>query len=118
MENETRNFLNDKNIEFIEQYKNKNILGRQSLDFYIPSLNIAIECQGGQHFTSIEHFGGDKGFDYRQKLDKRKYDNCKKHGIKLLYYSNLIEYDNFLGEKLYHNLDELWNNEIEYSFPI
>lgn len=84
-------------------------LGYQHLDFYLPEYNIAIECQGGQHFFPVEHFGGDIGFKKRQILDKNKKDMCDKHNIKLLYYSNLEKYTSFLNESIYHNKIELLN---------
>lgn len=63
-------------------------MGRQSLDFYLPDYNVAIECQGMQHFEEIEHFGGKQGFDECIKRDNLKKDLCAKHNIKLLYYAN------------------------------
>ena len=42
-------FLLENNINFIPQQKFK-WLGKQSLDFYLPEYNVAIECQGEQHF--------------------------------------------------------------------
>ena len=43
------------------------------LDFYIPSKNIAIECQGIQHFRPIEKFGGEKEFE--KVVSKAKQEN-------------------------------------------
>ena len=43
--------LEKNNIVFIEQYREK-WLSKQSLDFYLPEYNIAIECQGMQHFKN------------------------------------------------------------------
>lgn len=77
------------------------------LDFYLPDYNIAIECQGGQHFFPVEYFGGEKTFKQTQQRDSEKLKLCKEHGIKLLYFSNLKEYDTFLGEKIYHSPEEL-----------
>lgn len=61
------------------------------LDFYLPDYNIAIECQGIQHFTfgnwykdkdaQIAYF---KEIIYRDEL---KYKLCSEHGIKLIYYT-------------------------------
>ena len=47
-------------------------LGMQSLDIYIPSLSLGIEYQGIQHYKPIEHFGGEKHFEYQQTNDKKK----------------------------------------------
>lgn len=87
LEREIENILSDNNIEF-EQQKKFEWLGRQSLDFYLKMQNIAIECQGEQHFKPINHFGGVKKFNYTVALDKQKEKLCEEHGIKLLYYAH------------------------------
>ncbi|WP_209125444.1 hypothetical protein [Alkalihalobacillus sp. BA299] len=56
----------------------------QSLDIYIPSLKIAIEYQGQQHYEPIEFFGGEEAFIYRKKMDQLKEKKCKDNGIKLI----------------------------------
>ena len=56
----------------------------QNLDIYIPSLNVGIEYQGIQHYESIDFFGGEDAFAYRQKLDARKKELCKVNGLKLV----------------------------------
>lgn len=61
----------------------------QHVDFYLPDYNVVIECQGIQHFESIDFFGGEDGFKYRLERDKNKKDLCEKHGIKVVYFSNL-----------------------------
>lgn len=73
------------NIDF-ERQKKFDWLGLQSLDFYIPSKNIAIECQGKQHFGEG---GWCESFEILKERDERKYKLCNEHGIKILYYSNL-----------------------------
>lgn len=59
-------------------------LGRQSLDIYIPSLNIGIEYQGKQHYESVEFFGGEEGLEERIKLDEKKKKLCKDNKVTLL----------------------------------
>lgn len=61
-------------------------LGLQSLDIYIPSLKLAIEYQGEQHYRPIELFGGEKGFYNTIKRDLKKKQLCKKNNIKLIYW--------------------------------
>ena len=95
---ELTNIFINKNINF-EIYKKFKWLGRQSLDFYLPQYNIAIECQGRQHFETVNAFGGEEGFIKTQARDKRKYDLCKEQDVKLLYYTH-ENYDKFLGEEL------------------
>ena len=69
-------------------------------DFYIPSLKIAIEYDGKQHFEPIEYFGGEESFEILQKHDAIKNEYCKNNGISLLripYYK-------------YNNIEEELNN--------
>lgn len=91
LERKIKIFFNDNNIEYIEQCGHETFawLGKQTLDFYLPKHNIAIECQGGQHFQPIEHFGGEKEFEIIKERDKRKLQKCSNHNIKILYFSNI-----------------------------
>lgn len=87
METEIRTFLNENNVEFEEQ-KRFSWLGRLSLDFYLPKYNIAIECQGIQHFEARDFFGGLNSFTETKKRDNRKNNLCTENNVKLLYYAN------------------------------
>lgn len=87
LETEIRDLLLENNIEFEEQ-KRFEWLGLKTLDFYLPEHNIAIECQGIQHFKPIEFFGGIKSFMAEQERDKQKNQLCFNHGVQLLYYTN------------------------------
>lgn len=76
---------------YLYQYHDKSIFGKQSLDFYFPSLKIAVECQGEQHY--ISSFYKSKGVEYAeehlkyiQALDSRKRQLCKENGIELIYF--------------------------------
>lgn len=84
LEKDLMNFLEENGIEYEWQKKFK-WLGKKSLDFYIPSKKIAIECQGMQHFISVEHFGDTCGFADRVKSDIAKNVECEEHGIKIIY---------------------------------
>ena len=108
LESNIKNFLIENGIEFIEQkgfdwlrYKNP-----MKLDFYLPKYNVAIECQGIQHFKAVEHFGGDEGLKYNIEKDTKKANLCLENNVKLLYYSN-EKYDKYLGKKVYHSLSKL-----------
>ena len=54
-------------------------------DFYLPEQNIAIECDGAQHFRTQNN---DWKYPYKlqdtRKRDKIKDDYCKEHGITLI----------------------------------
>lgn len=88
LENIIRTLLMDNQIHFVFQQKFE-WLGKLSLDFYLPEYNVAIECQGEQHFKPIEFFGGQEKFAKTIKNDKMKKQLCEKHNVKLLYFSNL-----------------------------
>jgi hypothetical protein len=90
LEEEIASFLDDNNIVY-EDEKTFDWLGKQELDFYLPKYNIAIECQGIQHFEEREFFVD--SLEMIQTRDERKRKLCEEHGLKLLYYSNLgIDY--------------------------
>lgn len=93
LEEEIRVLLEKNNIEYKFDDRTFEWLGGLELDFYLPKYNIAIECQGGQHFKAVKWFGGVDDFNKVKERDERKRKLCKENGIKLLYYSNLgIEY--------------------------
>ena len=87
IEEKTKNKLISNNILFEEQKKFDWLYykGKLKLDFYLPDYNIAIECQGGQHFASTNFFGGNENFENAVKRDIVKYEKCKANGIKILY---------------------------------
>ncbi|MBR6517584.1 MAG: hypothetical protein IKT40_12205 [Bacilli bacterium] len=90
LEVEVEQFLINNKIEHIKQYN----IDNQYLDFYLPKYNIAIECQGKQHFG----YGGwtkdeekrKKGFELIFERDIKKYNKCKDLGIKLYYFTNFL----------------------------
>ena len=98
LEMEIKNWLDNNNVEYVYQYRDK-IFGLQSLDFYLPKYNIAIECQGEQHFRPVKYFGGIKEYNKVKKLDKIKKEICDKNGIRLIYYVRIKKYQtNSLNE--------------------
>ena len=89
LERDVRKLLEENDVEFIYQWRlpwNKKF----SLDFYIPSKNIGIECQGLQHVKDGV-FPNTKLSDIKDR-DNYKFDSCKENGIGILYYSNLKGY--------------------------
>lgn len=92
LEEEMSNFLSENNIKH-NQSQRFDWLGFQHLDFYLPKYNVAIECQGDQHYKPIS-FNEDKSketlekiFTNQQERDQRKKRLCEEHGVKLLYYT-------------------------------
>lgn len=107
------------NLSFTYQYK-IDWLGKQSLDFYLPYYNIAIECQGIQHFEPITFFGGENGLKNCIKRDITKNQLCSDNGIKLIYVTNCVNLlDNIFKNEIFldiYNKDNIicaTNNEIE-----
>ena len=88
-EMEIEQILCEHKILYIRQ-KRFDWLGKMSLDFYLPNYGIAIECQGKQHFESVDYFGGNESIENTKERDLRKKQLCEKHNIKILYYANYI----------------------------
>ena len=104
--------LLEQNIKFIPQCNKQTFdwLGKQSLDFYLPDYNIAIECQGRQHFEPVNFFGGKNGFINNKENDIKKRKLCTEHNIKILYFAIDKRCENYLDKicyKLIFNKDEL-----------
>ena len=101
------NILLENNIEFIYQGKKRKIdwIENLSLDFFIPNLNIAIECQGGQHFIAVQRFGGEKELTKRIENDSRKRELCKANGVRLIYFLD-EEYNKYMKE------DDIYFNDV------
>ena len=104
LENEIKYFLIENNIEFVEEKTFEWLIYKENmrLDFYLPKYNIAIECQGEQHFKPID-FSGKlteqetyENFRIVQDRDKKKKELCKLNNVKLLYYSDKKYEDNII----------------------
>ena len=81
---------------------------KQHLDFYLPEYNVAIECQGIQHFVADERNGGEEGLALRQEMDKNKYNLCKEHKIRILYFSYKKPYlPDIYYDKIFMTISEL-----------
>lgn len=104
LERQVALFLDENGVKYERQKKFK-WLGKQSLDFYLPEYNIAIECQGEQHFKPIEHFGGIDKFLDTQKNDFKKFKLCKSNLNNIIYYSNIKEQEYF--SQIYDDLNKI-----------
>lgn len=86
LETAVEKFLTENNYKFEEQQK-FDWLGKQSLDFYLLDYNVAIECQGEQHF---KEYRGKRMFkkndlNGRIKLDITKNVLCNENNVKMIY---------------------------------
>ena len=94
--------LDSLSIEYTREHSFE-YLGRKRFDFFIPSLNIAIEYDGEQHYKSIDAWGGEEYLEYVRQSDALKNDFCDYMGIDLL----RIPYWEF------DNIDEIVTNFID-----
>lgn len=111
LEKEVTFYLNAQKIIHEKQKKFK-WLGRQSLDFYLPDYNIAIECQGIQHFESKNFFGGDKGLLEIVKRDNIKLKKCLSNNMKMIY---VIDNKKYLENKYHFENAEPFSGNISYK---
>lgn len=106
-----RGILNEYNIQYTVEQTFK-WMGLLRLDFFLPEYNVAIECQGEQHYEPVDYAGNGKEwaneqFEKCKERDKRKLDECKKHGIPIIY----IKYD-------VENIEGFLLKELgKYGFP-
>lgn len=106
LEKEVRKILETNGIEFVSQMKFPWLKSSLplSLDFYLPQYNIAIECQGIQHFEVIEYFGGEEHFLLRKSRDELKNRLCIEHGINILYVvENGLNIEGIIENSLIYN---------------
>ena len=119
LENEIRTMLLDSGINFEEQktFDWLKYYKKLRLDFFLPDYNMAIECQGIQHFLPVdfcskgaEHAA--RNHDFVVKRDAVKKELCHKYGIKLIYYSDAnIEYPYYV-----YTDKKMLLNEIKLSY--
>ena len=110
LEETVSELLVSENVVFKRNYKPKWLKrknnGNLSLDFYIESLKLAIECQGKQHFGKG---GWSKSFDFDEQYerDKWKMERCKENGIRLVYFANKNEAPSEYLGKIFTDSNEL-----------
>ncbi|MCR4720912.1 MAG: hypothetical protein K5655_04220 [Lachnospiraceae bacterium] len=95
-EKKIANWLMSHNIDYRVEEKFSECKDEKPLpfDFYLPSENRCIEYDGVQHFEPIDHFGGQKKFEYTQRHDQIKNEYCENNNIPLLripYYADINE---------------------------
>ncbi len=80
------NLMKKRNILFKTEktFKNCKDVNLLPFDIYLPNENIIIECDGMQHFKTVEYFGGKKGFKIRKFHDNIKNSFCRENDIPIL----------------------------------
>lgn len=90
LEDEASEALKENKIEFVHNYKpnwlKTQTKGHLSLDFYIPQIKLAIECQGKQHF-GLGGWSKNYDFETQFKRDKLKNEKCLENGTELIYFA-------------------------------
>lgn len=66
-------------------------LGRQSVDVYVPALQLAIEYQGKQHYEPVALFGGKESLRQTQVRDEHKRELLAVNGVTLLEWPYHVE---------------------------
>ena len=120
LEKEVSSILDGLSVKYESQYSPlflKNGKGQQSVDFYLPDYNIALECQGEQHYLPIDFAGKGKewaiqAFEKVKKRDYLKLKKCLAHNIKMIY---VIDKKEFFDKK-YH-LDNVipFSDNVSYN---
>lgn len=114
LEKDIEEALNKHNILFEKQktfswLKNKKKL---YLDFYLPDYNVAIECQGLQHYKPIKYFGGDEKYELYVYRDKLKKELCSKNNIEVFYYTK----ENIIQDDIFKNSEHLINKIVNENY--
>ena len=71
----------------ISHHAHPSFLGGLELDIFIPSLQLAIEYQGEQHYEPFSHLGGARHLRQVRQRDAKKVALCKAHGIDLRFFT-------------------------------
>lgn len=106
-ESKVAEYLDKIGIKYNRQFtiQNESLFGnrkRMYLDFYMPSLNVAIEYNGEQHYMAVKHWGGEQAFERQQERDYALRQYCKEHKIKLIEipYTEYDNIENILAKEL------------------
>ncbi len=116
LERELASILDKQNVKYERQKKFK-WLGRQSLDLYLPEHNIAIECQGVQHFKPIDFAGkgekwANKSFKEIKERDDIKLKKCLNYNIKMIY---VVDNEVYLEKKYHFDNVEPFSGNVNYE---
>ena len=116
LERELASILDEQNIVY-ERQKRFKWLGMQSLDFYLPDYNIAIECQGVQHFKPVD-FGGkgekyaNKDFEKNKERDGKKLNKCLSNNIEMIW---VVDNEEYLKNEWHFDKVEPFSGNVSYK---
>lgn len=84
----TAEWLTQRNFEFETHKSFADCLSddnyRLNFDFYLPTVNALIECNGIQHYEPIEFFGGYERYEVQKRHDAIKRNYAKRKGFSYL----------------------------------
>ena len=85
-EKKIKEYLDNNNIEYIQQYRFEDCRNKKPLpfDFYLPEYNMCIEYDGEQHFSENRAFGGADRFWITVIHDATKNQYCEDNNINIL----------------------------------
>ena len=111
LENNNINYIREKTFDWLKN-KERNLF----LDFYLPDYNIAIECQGVQHYmplrySTMKQEDADILYEARLVRDNIKKEACDENKIKLLFFTDKIIFDKWVKDKtnVFYNKEEILN---------
>lgn len=82
-ESMVEDFLKTHNVKYKKQVRFSDLTGvnggQLSYDFLLLHYNCLIECQGRQHFSPSDLFGGEEMFEIQKEHDLRKRNYAKEH---------------------------------------
>jgi hypothetical protein len=116
LERELPSILDKQNVKY-ERQKRFKWLGRQSLDLYLPEHNVAIECQGIQHFKPVDFAGkgekwANKSFEEIKERDDIKLKKCLDFNIKMIY---VIDNEEYLEDEYNFDNVEPFSGNVSYE---
>ena len=115
LERVVETFLTEERYEFDFQKKFSWLVYVEPLrlDFYIPELNVAIECQGRQHYEPVDIFGGADGFNTQVLRDAQKYQLCNNNNITIIYFPDKDIREELISKTIYFNNTVRTLNELK-----
>lgn len=86
-----KKYFSEEDIEKEKKFEDCKNFYQLRFDFFIKSKNLLIECDGIQHFTSQEYWGGEEGYKIRVFNDQIKNNYTQKnkiHFVRISFFEN------------------------------
>ena len=120
LEKEVSSILDRSNVKYESQFSPlflKNGKGQQTVDFHLPDYDIAIECQGKQHFKPVDFAGkgeewANKLFEKNKKRDYIKLKKCLSNNIKMIY---VIDNEKYFERQYHFDTVEPFSSNVSYK---